>query len=261
MTNNGNATASPERKTTARGQRAPKGVLRRLLRTLLLWVPATVAVVAGFADAFEPDATIGGVIAGALATAAMTAVQICFWTTLVFAFIERASTDTEPGWDPDTLPAVPDERRGITLSDAIAGATFNVALAALLAAQHDVTRVLGDSVPLLDPDLWSFWLPFLIAVALASAALEVWKYRRGWTMGVLAGAVATSLAFAGPVAWLAKEERLLNPDFVDAVGMGAGTLSTISTAVAVGAVLVAVWEIGEAAFHVLGDRVRTTPRA
>ena len=44
MTNNGNATASPERKTTARGQRAPKGVLRRLLRTLFEFYPVLLPV-------------------------------------------------------------------------------------------------------------------------------------------------------------------------------------------------------------------------
>ena len=44
MTNNGNANASPERKTTARGQRAPKGVLRRLLRTLFEFYPVLLPV-------------------------------------------------------------------------------------------------------------------------------------------------------------------------------------------------------------------------
>ena len=39
MQNKEKAAASQPRKTTARGQRAPKGVLRRLLRTLFEFYP------------------------------------------------------------------------------------------------------------------------------------------------------------------------------------------------------------------------------
>ena len=42
--NKNNAAASEARKTTARGQRAPKGVLRRLLRTLFEFYPVLLPV-------------------------------------------------------------------------------------------------------------------------------------------------------------------------------------------------------------------------
>ena len=47
--------------------------------------------------------------------------------------------------------------------------------------------------------------------------------------------------------WLAVESRLLNPEFLEAVELGAAGRDTLNLAIAAGATCVAVWEIGEAA--------------
>ena len=105
-----------------------------------------------------------------------------------------------------------------------------------------------SNLPILDPALWSFWLPFLIAVLVATIGLEIAKYRIGrWTWPLVAFNAALDLAFAVPVVWLMSTDRLLNPDFVarfEWLGEG-DNLNTIATVVVVGTVLVTLWDILE----------------
>ena len=223
------------------------GVWRRLLRNLLAWVPLTVAslaMVAQVADADDP--TVGSVVVEGLGTAAMTAIQIAFWTTLVFAALERSKeAATLPDWSPDDLPDLPEEA-SVSLGEAVTGVVFNLALAALLVLQHFRTGVGEDGrTPLLDPELWSFWLPVLVAGCLFSAALEIWRHRSGWTVTTFTATVLATVVTAGPVAWLASEERLLNPAFVETVSMSPGTYDVVTKVVVAGALVVALWEIGE----------------
>ncbi|MGN0064492.1 MAG: permease prefix domain 1-containing protein [Nocardioides sp.] len=224
------------------------GIWERLTKNLLLWVPITVAALSALGDATDtsPD-TLGGVIASAVVTLLGTALQVAFWTTAVFAVIDRVTTDDDLGaFSPDSLPDLPDDHQGITLGEAVAGAVFNLILGGLIVAQQFRTGVGEDgTTPLLNPDLWSLWLPVLIVGCVASAALELWRYRAGWTVPTFLGTVVTSVATAGPIAWLAQEHRLLNPDFLEAVSLTGRNLDVTMDVVMAGAVLVALWEIVE----------------
>lgn len=223
------------------------GIWKRLVRNLLLWVPALVAALSVVAELADRVDGVGQVVVAALAGAWGAAVQVVFWPTLVFAILERTTEgDNVLAWDPDQLPDVAAHQRGITMGEAVTGATWSLIVAALLVLQHDLTWVGPDSrVPLLDPDLWSSWLPFLMVVAVASAALELWKYRAGWTPAVLAATVATSVAFAAPVAWLAQADRLLNPGFVEALEMSQANVDVTNGIVVATAVVIAIWEIAD----------------
>jgi hypothetical protein len=227
------------------------GVWRCLLRNLLTWVPALIAALSILGDVLDDtDHSVGDLVGTAVVTALMTAVQVSFWLTLVFAIVERTAQDEEIlEWSPDSLPQLPEDN-GVGLGEAAFGATFNLLLAVLLVAQHFRTGVgEGGRTPLLDPALWSFWLPFLVLVCLASAGLELWRYRNGWTVPGFVATVVLTLASAGPIAWLADSERLLNPEFVEAVGMSSEAFDILTKVVVAGAVLVALWEIGEAAWR------------
>ncbi len=236
------------------------GVWQRLVRNLLTFVPAIVGSIALIADFFESDADVGSAVVSGLAAAAMTAIQILFWTTLCFAIIERTGgADEVLEWSPDRLPDLPDTgRRGVTLGDAVGSASFSLVLVALLGLQHEFAWFGdGERVPLLNPDLWSGVLPFLIVMSVLSAALEVVKYRRGWSWGVVAAVVVTSVGFSGVLALTALDGRLLSPAFIDAVSMSPASVDLTHNLVAIGAILVAAWEIGEAVFKTAtgwGDR-------
>ena len=103
------------------------------------------------------------------------AVQITFWLTLTFAIIERTQTAVDvPEWTVDQLPDAP-VRRGIPLADTIASVIMLVLTIAYLPFQHYHSWVRGtdgENIPILDPALWSFWLPALIVVLALSVIFE-----------------------------------------------------------------------------------------
>ncbi|WP_446219754.1 HAAS signaling domain-containing protein [Micromonospora sp. IBHARD004] len=188
----------------------------RLLRMLLTFVPAIVGVVTGVVKATvggEPGPAIGAGVASAL----QTAVQIAFWVTLCFAVLERTNTPLNlPAWSVDQLPEAPKERR-VTLVDSCASIAFLVLAIAFLPWQHFQPWLSGDGsrLPIIDPALWGFWLPVLLAVLVATVGLEIAKYRAGrWTWPLVAANAVLDLAFAVPVAWLLLTDRLLNPELV-----------------------------------------------
>ena len=195
----------------------------RTLRTALLTVVPTVTVVTTVADAFG-DTSSGGLVGHAAWMAVSLFVQVSFWTTVAFVVAERASDPAHvteslgiPEWTPERLPNVPLRPRA-ALGEMVTNIVWLAILGGLLVAQQVVpfVRAGDERVPVFDPTLWSTWLP-LVLVALALEALfEVVKYRAGgtWTPRFAALNTVTGAVFAAPLAWLAYDERLLNPAFV-----------------------------------------------
>ncbi|WP_245714932.1 hypothetical protein [Micromonospora inyonensis] len=188
------------------------------------------------------------------------AVQLAFWVTLVFAVLERTDVDLNlPGWSVDRLA---DERadRQIPLTDTCASIVWLVLVIAYLPWQHYRSFVpdgTGGDVPVLDPALWNFWLPILIAVPVLCIGLEIVTYRVGrWTWSLVAMNAALNLAFAAPVVWLLLTDRLINPELVrrfDWLAEG-DNLDTVTAAVVSGTVLVALWDVVDSAVKAYRSR-------
>ncbi|SCL30914.1 hypothetical protein GA0074692_3015 [Micromonospora pallida] len=219
----------------------------RLLKRLLSFLPATVGVIMGALEAV--DGNPGGAIGEGIVAALMVALHICFWVTLVFAVLERLNVPLDlPEWTVDRLP---EERvdRQIPLTDTGASIGWLVLVIAYLPWQHYrsfVSDGAGGDVPILDPTLWSFWLPFLIAVLVATIGFEVVKYRVGrWTWPLVAVNVVLNLAFAVPVIWLLLTDRLFNPDVVQHVAWFSegDNLDTVNAVVVAGTVLIVLWDV------------------
>ncbi|MFG3702529.1 HAAS signaling domain-containing protein [Micromonospora sp. NPDC047620] len=231
----------------------------RLLKLLLSFVPATAGVVVGLLAATDGE-NAGGAVGEGVTTALTVALQIAFWVTLVFAVLERTRTPLHlPDWSVDQLPESPGERQ-ITLTDTAASIGFLAIFIAYLPMQHFRSFVPADgdgNLPVLDPALWSFWLPFLIAVLVANVGLEIAKYRAGrWTWPLVAANAVLDLAFAVPVVWLMSTDRLLNPDFVarfEWLGEGEN-LNTVATIVVAGTALIVLWDVVEGVVKALRDR-------
>lgn len=223
----------------------------RLLLRLLAWIPATVAVVVAAVSLItEPDAA--SAIGDGVAAGIQVALHVAFWTTLTFAILERVDIDPGlPGWTVDSLPEAPQER-DVSLVDTVASIVFIAFFIMVLIGQNFRSWVQGpdgDDVAVLDPDLWSGWLPFLIGVLVLNIALEVWRYRVGrWTWPLVGAMAVVSAAFALPIAWLAWDESLFNPAFVDAVGMSSQVLEYVNLGIVVGALVTIVAEVGDAAW-------------
>ncbi len=197
-------------------------VWRRLLVTLLTWIPALVALIVVIVEVLDesPTSDIVGAGIGALWE---VAIQIVFWTTLVFAILDWTNSPlSDREWDVDQLPDAPKER-GISLGETATSVGFAVVMAGLIAFQQVAswfTDESGDRVSILDPGLWSSWIPVILASIAAGIVIDVVRYRAGrWTMGQAWANVAVNAAFAIPVLWLLQRDALFNPSFVDSVGM------------------------------------------
>ncbi|WFE39632.1 permease prefix domain 1-containing protein [Micromonospora sp. WMMD998] len=226
----------------------------RLLRLLLTYIPATVGVIAGVVKATiggEPGAAIGTAIEAAL----QAAVQIAFWVTLSFAVLERAQAPLGlPEWTVDQLPEETRDRQ-ISQPESCASIVFLIFTIAVLVGQHFQRWSTDDGsrMPVLDPALWSFWLPALIVVLVATIGLEVAKWRaRRWTWPLVAVNVLLNLAFAGPVVWLLLTDRLLNPELIDHFAwLRDGGADDVARVTAVVIVLIAIWDVAESAVKAL----------
>ncbi len=202
----------------------------RLLRLLLTIVVPIVGVVVGAATAVS-GADAWDVVAAGFGTAFSVGVQIAFWVTVAFAVIDRRGPrppQVRSTWDVDDLPELPSQ--GISLGGtigAIAGLSVLVWLLLWQPGYQESFDPGGPSIPVLDPTLNAYWIPFLVGILLASIALEIVKYVTGrWTVPLAAVNTVLSLAFAVPAIWLVMTEQLLNPAFVSAL-----TVDEVSTAV------------------------------
>ncbi|MFI5836497.1 permease prefix domain 1-containing protein [Micromonospora sp. NPDC051300] len=221
----------------------------QVLRTMLTYIPAAVGVITGLVTATVGDEP-GRAIGAAISVAFQTAVQVAFWVTLSFAVLERTRAPLGlPEWTVDQLPEETGDRQ-IGQPDSVASVVFLLGTVAAIVWQH-FQHWIGDGtrLPVLDPALWSFWLPALIVVLLATVGLEVAKYRaRRWTWPLVAVNALLNLAFAAPVVWLLLTDRMLNPELVDRfTWLRDGGADDVARIAAVVTVVIAVWDVVDSA--------------
>ncbi|MEU1586792.1 permease prefix domain 1-containing protein [Micromonospora sp. NPDC005710] len=219
----------------------------RLLKLLLSFIPALAGTVVTIVKVAEGGGF--GAIGPGIVVAMQVAVQITFWLTVVFAIIERTQTAVDlPTWTVDQLPDAPAQRR-IPLADTIASVIMLAVTIAYLPFQHFqswVDGADGENIPILDPALWSFWLPALIVVLAAGAVVEIVKYRIGrWTWTLFGIRAVLNLAFAVPLMWLALSDRLLNPALAERLSWLAepDNRNVLGATIAAGAAVVAIWDL------------------
>jgi hypothetical protein len=216
---------------------------KRLVSVLLITVvPIVMAVTAVFEVIGSGD--VGDMFGEAIGTGLAVAVHIVFWTTLVFALIERSGEKVPTGeWTPDRLPA----RHGggeVKLSETIATLVFLVLAINVFLLSRTVSPFTGDDgslIQIFDPSVWGFWFPFLIGVLAIEIGFEVVKYRVGrWTWSLASFNLALNALFAIPAVYLLATDRLFNPDFVAEMPRQVLELDLIITILIV---LTATWDI------------------
>lgn len=227
-------------------------IWRRLLLMLVSVVLPIVVVVAVVVQILD-DAKFGLVIGTAVTTAITVAVHMAFWTTTVFAVLERtgvATADVKKDWTPADLPR--HEPHGQTYGQVAAGVVWPVLLIVAIVLQQFTFT--GE--PVLDPGNWSFWWPLLIAVLLLECVYAVWLFRRGaWSHTVTLVNAALAVLFWAPVIWLLASHRFFNPAFIDSLDWGTvDPLNWLTTVCLIVAVASAVYDIGEVA--VKAERAR-----
>lgn len=225
---------------------------RRLLSLLLSIVPAATGGAVVLARLIAGDAVVDSLASG-VGVAFTAALHVAFWTTLGFAIAERSGEpirrSPDKPWNPSRLPDVPPKGR-VSPADAIASAVFGVLAIGLLVWQRDVswfTAADGAPIPFLNPERWSFWLPFLIAVLAAGVVLDLLRLRRGrWSVPLAAANTALGALLVIPFLGLFGSDPLVNPAFLAEIqaltgGPTAGDVMVRTLAIAVvGATLVGV---------------------
>lgn len=211
----------------------------RLLRTLLVIVLPIVVVVLAIIGIFA-GAGFGQTLGTVIGTTLTVGVHMCFWTTLLFVVLERTGNRRPlKAFDPDHLSPLP-VANAVKTSDFVATIVYALFSIGVLFWQQNsgiFTNADGSSIPVLNPGLWSFWFPFLIAVSIVQLIHAVYVYRRGrWTFALAAADALLQLASGIPLIGLLVTGQLLNPAFfaefgADAV-MAPGGVGNLITAAA-----------------------------
>lgn len=219
---------------------------RRLIKMLYTIVlPIVIAVVVTVQMFDHP--TAGKVIGSAISALINTAVNIGFWTTLVFAILERtdARNSLKTTWTPASLPKY--EPSVVGRGQLAAGLVWPVLLmVGLIIQQFTFTRE-----PVLDPANWSFWWPFFLAVLVLECGYQFWLHRRGaWTHTVTLVNAAIGILATVPLVWLLASHHFFNPAFVATLSWGEiSPLTWLTNIGIVVAMATALWDVAEVAIR------------
>jgi hypothetical protein len=199
---------------------------------------------------------IGPAFGGATWVTLTVAVHLAFWVTLFFAIAERSNDtkttdalDSSMAWTLDSLPQVPERGSGSTtkrLGELIPSVVFLLffGIAIIWQQFNSVFKDTdGNPIPALDPQLWTFWLPYLLVILVLELLFAVSLYAIGrWNWALAIVNIGLNLGSAIPLVWLLVTHQLLNLPFFDQFGWEA-TVANLVDPIAAGVVaLVAIWD-------------------
>ncbi|MDR6904732.1 hypothetical protein J2X63_000418 [Agromyces sp. 3263] len=222
----------------------------RLLKLLLAVVLPFAALGIAIAKAVA-GADIGEIIGSAIGLTISVAVHIGFWTTLIFAVLERTPAPAgrrgiDAPWTLDMLPALPEPAKASRRGELIGSVVMLVVFAGLIVLQQFGVPWIDDleSVPLLDPALWSFWLPYFLGLIVLEILFAFALYAWGWNWWLAGANLVLNVAFAVPALWLFLTGQLLNPAALDAMDWPWGQSGPIIVAIIVVVVIAAAaWDV------------------
>ncbi|HKX23751.1 MAG TPA: hypothetical protein VJM46_00795 [Candidatus Saccharimonadales bacterium] len=225
----------------------------RLLKLLLSIVPGIVAAVmlaVGFAEGGQP---VMATIVEAIGAGIMAGVQVAFWVTLVFAILERAGIkpeELEGAWTPEQLPQVPkNTKRQISVAEGVSGAVLLGLFMAWVALSPIIH--LKDGAPLLNPELWNFWMPVFFVLTGLTLVQEAAQAKIGnWTTTLVVTNALLSVASLVFLVALLSTQQVINPAYVEAWGWnkseGFDEAMRWTGAIAVASTIgIYVWEIAQ----------------
>ncbi len=195
---------------------------KRLLRIIALTVIPTVGVAFVFAELLAHK-SLGEIAGSTFITLITLGVHLGFWTTLVFAVLQRNLRGTPlMQWKPESLPELMDPRRHEMRTDFIA----HLVLIALLVVAVIVLPLLlsfrdadGVSVPLFNSSTWVWLQWWLLGVLAVDLVFWILLARSGrWSFGFAAASIVPNLAFGLPLAWAFASDQLLNHAFLERTG-------------------------------------------
>ena len=223
----------------------------RLLKTLaIILTPLSFVGSVVVRMALEPGDPAGA-FGAAIGTSINVLVHLGFWVTLAFAVIQfngtrRKDLGLQP-WSPAMLPQVP-RKSQVSLGDTIAAVVLAAFFIGLLLWQRigSLMYLNGEPVVVLQEDLWSFWLPYVIVLLVIEAGFAVVLYLAGrWTYAFAAVNTVLALAFVVPVLWLLAMDRVFDWAFLANVDWGADASTWIAGITAAVVLFIGLWDIAD----------------
>jgi hypothetical protein len=232
-------------------------IFRHIIPRLMLII-APIATIGMAALKVIAGSNYGDAIAAGISTGITTIINLGFWGTLFFVFLERADSARETReeitaavgkWTVDRLPERSTKR--VSVSDTISELVTVLITAGGLLFVRDfaIGTNVASPIPLLHPGQSDLWIPFLIAVLIGLAVVHASVYAVGrWTPRLFAVFAVLEIAFAAPIVVLALTQRLINPEFAAFVGFPnlADGNGVVMVSIAVFTTLITAWEIFDA---------------
>jgi hypothetical protein len=202
-------------------------VLQRVLFTAVPVFAAVTFILALTRDPLDFVNAVGEAVGGAF----NVGVQILFWVTLVFVFLERSGeTPDEPQkpgartWTVAQLPEMPRTRQ-ISIAETVMNIAVDLFLLIwILLPLLMRSEELSTAVPFLHPNLWRFWLPVFFVLTGLTVIHEVFKLKIGnWTPGLTVTNVILALIWIIYIAALVITQDVINPDFLAMLDRNTGS--------------------------------------
>jgi hypothetical protein len=196
------------------------------LLIVLLWTVVPIVFATLTVIGLVSGESAGELFASATMTTLSVAIHLVFWTTLGFAVLERTGTrrSVSTPWTLASLPALPTKATVSFADTAWTIAALLMTIVAFFVQQNlPLPRLEGRRVPLLNPELWTLWLPVLIALLVLEIVFTVVRYRIGhWTYPLAAVHSVLTLGFGAVSIGLLAGNHLFNPAFFAALGWPGG---------------------------------------
>ncbi|HEX7490328.1 MAG TPA: permease prefix domain 1-containing protein [Candidatus Limnocylindrales bacterium] len=180
--------------------------------------------------------SVGSALVISTAAALFVGMMAGFWTTVGYAVVEAAETarevtgeppewTTELGmavtWTPARLPKETSARtvRASDAVEALVGGSIGIAIVFIQRSMSPFTDASGAAIPVMNPALWSVWIPLAIALAVAWMVVELIKLVRGaWSVPIAAAITLLTVASSGVQVYLLGTGQLFNPIFLERLG-------------------------------------------
>lgn len=209
-------------------------VLQRVLFTALPIIAVVTFMVTLTRDPLDVVHAAGAAVGGTF----NVGIQILFWVTLVFVFLERSDEKPDdlhkPGsqaWTVARLPEFP-RKRQISVAETVMSIAVLLFLLIWVALPFALNRFPGNPVvvPFLHPNLWNFWLPAFFLIVGLNLIHEVFQLKIGnWTPALTVTNVMLGTVTIIYVAALVISQDVINPAFLGMLeSNGAGKLREVA---------------------------------
>lgn len=199
-----------------------EGYIKVLQRVLFTALPIYFAVTIILGLTQNP-LSVGNAVGKAVDGAFSVGMQILFWVTLVFVFLERSDEKPEelhtPGPQTWTIAQLPEisGRRQISIVETVMNIAVILFVLIWIASPITLARFQGEPVPVpfLHPNLWRFWLPIFFAIMGLTVVHEVFKLKIGyWTPALTVTNVILGIISIVYIAALVLTQEVINPAFL-----------------------------------------------